>query len=59
MQIVENIEVNTKGEGNSGYAFTGNKGCGTRDHYGGLKALGMCPVHWRTFLKNLPESRKE
>ncbi len=38
-----------------GYAFASNKGYGTKAHYDGLKAQGMCPIHRRTFLKNLPQ----
>jgi len=33
-----------------GYAFDSNKGYGTKAHYDGLKALGPCPIHRRTFL---------
>ena len=36
-----------------GYAFAKNKGYGTKEHYEGLHAQGMCPIHRRTFLKNL------
>lgn len=36
-----------------GYAFAKNKGYGTKAHYEGLHAQGMCPIHRRTFLKNL------
>lgn len=36
-----------------GYAFEKNKGYGTKAHYEGLRAQGMCPIHRRTFLKNL------
>lgn len=36
-----------------GYAFEKNKGYGTKAHYEGLRAHGMCPIHRRTFLKNL------
>lgn len=36
-----------------GYAFEKNKGYGTKAHYEGLHKQGMCPVHRRTFLKNL------
>ena len=34
----------------SGYAFESNKGYGTAAHYEGLKALGPCPIHRKTFL---------
>ena len=36
-----------------GYAFAKNKGYGTKAHYEGLHAQGMCPIHRKTFLKNL------
>ncbi|MDO4746127.1 MAG: ribonuclease HII [Bacillota bacterium] len=36
-----------------GYAFAKNKGYGTKAHYEGLHAQGICPIHRRTFLKNL------
>ena len=35
-----------------GYAFEKNKGYGTKAHYEGLEAKGMCPIHRKTFLKN-------
>ncbi|MCF0151315.1 MAG: ribonuclease HII [Firmicutes bacterium] len=36
-----------------GYAFESNKGYGTKAHYQGLAAQGMCPIHRRSFLKDL------
>ena len=33
-----------------GYYFEKNKGYGTKAHYEGLKALGPCPIHRKTFL---------
>lgn len=36
-----------------GYAFEKNKGYGTKAHYEGLRAQGMCPIHRQSFLKNL------
>lgn len=36
-----------------GYAFEKNKGYGTKEHYEGLRAHGMTPIHRRSFLKNL------
>lgn len=36
-----------------GYAFAKNKGYGTKAHYEGIHAQGICPIHRRTFLKNL------
>ena len=35
-----------------GYAFESNKGYGTKAHYEGLKALGPCPIHRKTFLSD-------
>ena len=34
-----------------GYAFEKNKGYGTKAHYAGIEANGICPIHRRTFLK--------
>lgn len=34
-----------------GYGFAKHKGYGTKAHYDGIKALGMCPIHRRYFLK--------
>ncbi|MCR4805923.1 MAG: ribonuclease HII [Clostridia bacterium] len=36
-----------------GYAFESNKGYGTKAHYEGLRALGPCPIHRRSFLSGL------
>lgn len=36
-----------------GYGFEKNKGYGTKAHYEGLRARGVCPIHRKTFLKNL------
>lgn len=36
-----------------GYAFAKNKGYGTKEHYEGIHAQGMCPIHRRSFLKKL------
>ncbi|MDO4545905.1 MAG: ribonuclease HII, partial [Bacillota bacterium] len=36
-----------------GYAFEKNKGYGTKAHYEGIARQGICPIHRRTFLKNL------
>ena len=35
------------------YAFESNKGYGTKAHYEGIRAHGICPIHRRSFLKNL------
>ena len=37
------------------YAFESNKGYGTKAHYEGLAQVGICPIHRRTFLKNLTD----
>jgi len=34
-----------------GYGFAKHKGYGTSEHYAGIRELGMCPIHRRTFLK--------
>ncbi len=36
-----------------GYGFASNKGYGTKAHYEGIKKLGLCPIHRKTFLKNV------
>lgn len=36
-----------------GYAFERNKGYGTKAHYEGIRQHGLCPIHRRSFLKNL------
>ena len=36
-----------------GYGFEKNKGYGTKAHYEGIEAHGVCPIHRRTFLKKL------
>ena len=33
------------------YAFESNKGYGTKAHYAGIEAAGICPIHRKTFLK--------
>lgn len=35
-----------------GYGFASNKGYGTAEHIAGLKALGPCPLHRKSFIKN-------
>lgn len=35
------------------YGFATHKGYGTRAHYAALREFGPCPIHRRTFLKNL------
>ena len=35
-----------------GYGFEKNKGYGTKAHYEGLRAQGLCSIHRRSFLKN-------
>jgi ribonuclease HII len=34
-----------------GYGFAKHKGYGTAEHYAGIRAQGMCPIHRRSFLK--------
>ncbi|MBP1737370.1 MAG: Ribonuclease [Oscillospiraceae bacterium] len=36
-----------------GYGFAKHKGYGTPQHFEALRRLGPCPLHRRTFLKNL------
>ncbi len=36
-----------------GYGFASNKGYGSKEHIEGLKKLGPCPIHRRSFIKNL------
>lgn len=35
-----------------GYGFAAHKGYGTKAHYAAIDALGLCPIHRRSFLKN-------
>ena len=35
-----------------GYDFASNKGYGTKNHYAGIKRMGLTPIHRKTFLKN-------
>ena len=34
-----------------GYGFAVHKGYGTKAHYAAIEALGICPIHRRSFLK--------
>ncbi|MCR5098561.1 MAG: ribonuclease HII [Lachnospiraceae bacterium] len=36
-----------------GYFFAKNKGYGTKQHYAGLRDLGPCDIHRRTFIKTV------
>lgn len=36
-----------------GYGFEKHKGYGTKAHYEAIKKLGVCPIHRKTFLKNI------
>lgn len=36
-----------------GYDFAGNKGYGTQKHIDGIHKQGLCPIHRRTFVKNI------
>jgi len=38
------------------YAFDSNKGYGTKAHYDGIEERGICAIHRRSFLKNIPNS---
>ena len=40
-----------------GYGFAVHKGYGTREHYDAIFQLGPCPIHRRSFLKNLEEHK--
>lgn len=35
------------------YSFESNKGYGTRAHYEGIEKAGICPIHRKSFLKNI------
>ena len=35
------------------YGFDKNKGYGTKAHYEGIASAGICPIHRKTFLKNI------
>lgn len=35
------------------YGFERNKGYGTKEHIDAIKKYGLCPIHRRTFVKNL------
>ena len=37
------------------YAFDSNKGYGTKAHYEGIEKAGICPIHRRSFLKNIKQ----
>ena len=36
-----------------GYGFQKNKGYGTKEHFAGIKTQGICPIHRKSFLKNV------
>ena len=36
-----------------GYGFENNKGYGTKQHYEGIRRQGVCPIHRKSFLKNI------
>ena len=38
-----------------GYGFASNKGYGSKEHVEAIKRLGPCPIHRRSFIKNLVE----
>ncbi len=35
------------------YSFDSNKGYGTKAHYQGIREVGICPIHRKSFLKNM------
>ena len=41
------------------YGFAKHKGYGTKAHYEALRQFGLCPIHRRSFLKNLPIKEAE
>ena len=42
-----------------GYGFEKHKGYGTAAHMEAIRQLGPCPIHRRTFLKNILETGEE
>jgi ribonuclease HII len=36
-----------------GYGFASNKGYGSKDHIEALRCLGPCPIHRKSFIKNI------
>lgn len=36
-----------------GYGFKSHKGYGTKEHYEAIKKHGICPIHRKSFLKNM------
>ena len=36
-----------------GYGFASNKGYGSAEHIEALKKYGPCPIHRKSFIKNL------
>ncbi len=40
------------------YCFNANKGYGTRAHYEGIAKAGLCPIHRRSFLKNIENTNE-
>ena len=49
-KVTRDREMVEMAEKYPGYAFESNKGYGTAAHYEGLKTLGPCPIHRKTFL---------
>lgn len=37
----------------SGYGFKSHKGYGTKEHYEAIEKQGICPIHRKSFLKNV------
>ena len=42
-----------------GYDFASNKGYGSQKHLAGIARQGLCPIHRRSFVKNLMQGRPE
>jgi ribonuclease HII len=38
------------------YGFAKHKGYGTREHYDNIRKYGICPIHRKSFLKNITHS---
>ena len=49
-KVTRDREMVEMAEKYPGYAFESNKGYGTAAHYEGLRKLGPCPIHRKTFL---------
>ncbi len=36
-----------------GYAFSSNKGYGTKEHISAIEQIGICPIHRKSFIRNI------